>query len=111
MKLIKAIALAAALSAATLSAQAAAQADTAVEAASGESLIANVNGLVCDFCAQSIRKIVGKDDAVQKVQVDLSKGQVRIDLKPGKTLDDAAIDKLIRKSGYSLVSVDRKVAK
>ena len=30
------------------------------EPAPGEILMANVNGLVCDFCTQSIRKIVGK---------------------------------------------------
>jgi copper chaperone CopZ len=81
------------------------------EAAAGEIVVANVNGLVCDFCAQSIRKIVGKDEAVQQVHVDLDKGQVRVDLKPGQSLDDAALEKLIRKAGYSLVSVDRSVAK
>lgn len=83
----------------------------ATEIAAGETLVAKVNGLVCDFCAQSIRKIVGKDDAVQNVQVDLSSGQVRVNLKPGKSLDDAALEKLIRKSGYTLVSVDRSAAK
>lgn len=81
------------------------------EPGAGEILVANVNGLVCDFCAQSIRKTFSKEDAVQKVHVDLSKGQVRIDLKPGKSLDDATIESLIRKSGYTLVSIDRNFAK
>lgn len=82
-----------------------------MEAGAGEILVAKVNGLVCDFCAQSIRKTFGKEDAVQKVYVNLDKGEVRIDLKPGKSMDDAAIEKLIRKSGYSLVSIDRNAAK
>jgi copper chaperone CopZ len=111
MNPIKTLALAAALSIAPAFAHAAPETPSMAEPAPGEILVANVNGLVCDFCAQSIRKIVGKDDAVQKVQVDLSKGQVRVDLKPGKSLDDAALEKLIRKAGYSLVSVDRNVAK
>jgi len=111
MNLIKTLALAAAVSMAPAVARAAPETPAKAEPASGEILMANVNGLVCDFCAQSIRKIVGKNDAVQKVHVDLSKGQVRVDLKPGKTLDDAALETLIRKAGYSLVSVDRNVAK
>jgi len=110
MKLIKTFALSVALSIASAPALAAPEAPAA-EAAAGEIIVANVNGLVCDFCAQSIRKIVGKEAAVQQVHVDLSKGQVRIDLKPGKVLDDATIDKLIRKAGYSLVSIDRNAAK
>jgi copper chaperone CopZ len=111
MNLIKTLVLAAALSMAAVPAQASPETPAMAEAAPGEILVANVNGLVCDFCAQSIRKIVGKEEAVQKVYVDLTKGQVRIDLKPGKKLDDAAIEKLIRKAGYSLVSIDRNVAK
>jgi copper chaperone CopZ len=111
MKLIKTFALAISLSLTAPLAFAAPEAAAKMEAAPGEIIVANVNGLVCDFCAQSIRKTVGKEDAVQKVYVDLSKGQVRIDVKPGKTLDDATIEKLVRKSGYSLVSVDRNVAK
>lgn len=111
MKILKTLALAAAVSFSSAAAFAAPEVAAKAEAASGEILMAKVNGLVCDFCAQSIRKIVGKDDAVQKVHVDLSNGQVRVDLKPGKSLDDAALEKLIRKAGYSLVSVDRNVAK
>lgn len=111
MKLIKIFAAAVAVALATPVAIAAPEAPASMEAGAGDIIIANVNGLVCDFCAQSIKKTVGKEDAVQKVYVDLAKGQVRIDTKPGKTLDDATIEKLIRKSGYSLVSVDRNAGK
>jgi hypothetical protein len=45
------------------------------------------------------------------VHVDLASGKVRVDLKPGKTMDDATLEGLIRKSGYALVSIDRNVAK
>jgi copper chaperone CopZ len=111
MKLIKTLAMAIALSLSPVTGAALAESPAKAEAAAGEILLAKVNGLVCDFCAQSIRKIVGKDEAVQKVYVDLSKGEVRVDLKPGKSLDDAALEALIRKAGYSMVSVDRNFAK
>jgi copper chaperone CopZ len=111
MKLIKTLTLAAALSMAPAYVHAAPGTPAMAEPAPGEILVAKVNGLVCDFCAQSIRKTFGKEDAVQKVHVDLSKGEVRLDLKPGKTMADADIEKLIRKSGYSLVSIGRSAAK
>ena len=111
MKPIKTFALALALCLSAPLAVAAPEVPAKMEAAPGEIIVANVNGLVCDFCAQSIRKTIGKEDAVQKVYVDLSNGQVRLDMKPGKTLDDATIETLVRKSGYSLVSIDRNVAK
>lgn len=31
-------------------------------------------------------------------------------MNPGQTMDDAAIEKLIRKSGYSLTSIEREAA-
>ena len=111
MKLVKTLALAAAVTLSPVAGSALAETLAKAEAGAGEILLAKVNGLVCDFCAQSIRKIVGKDEAVQKVYVDLSKGEVRVDLKPGKSLDDAALEALIRKAGYSMVSVDRNFAK
>jgi copper chaperone CopZ len=81
-----------------------------VEKPAGEVITAKVNGLVCDFCAQSMKKVFGKEKAVSKVDVNLTEGVVRLTLKPGLTLDDARIGKLIKKSGYALVSIERKAA-
>lgn len=70
-------------------------------------IVAKVNGLVCDFCAQALKKVFKKEDAVESLNVDLDKAEVLIGLKSGQTLDDEKVKKLIRKSGYSLVSLDR----
>ncbi len=70
-------------------------------------IVAKVNGLVCDFCAQALKKVFKKEDAVESLNVDLDKAEVLIGLKAGQTLDDEKVKKLIRKSGYSLVSLDR----
>ncbi len=69
---------------------------------------AKVNGLVCDFCAQSVRKVFSKEAAVSAVNVDLDKGEVKLTLHPGKAIDDARIKELIRKSGYALVAIERE---
>ena len=86
--------------------------DAPAELAEGASVItAKVNGLVCDFCAQALRKVFKKEAAVEDISVDLDSGNVLIALKDGETLDDATIKKLIRKSGYSLVSIERSAAR
>ena len=81
--------------------------DVAPVSASGEIITAKVNGLVCDFCAQSIRKVFGKQAAVETINVDLDNGEIVLSLKKGETLDDETIGTLIRKSGYALVGIER----
>ena len=72
-------------------------------------IIAKVNGLVCDFCAQALKKVFKKEGAVESLNVDLGAGEVRIALKQGQSLEDERVKKLIRKSGYSLVSTERVI--
>lgn len=71
-------------------------------------IVAKVNGLVCDFCAQALKKVFKKEAAVESLNIDLDAGEVRIALKAGQTLSDETVAKLIRKSGYSLVSTQRE---
>ena len=68
-------------------------------------VVAKVNGLVCDFCAQALKKVFKKEDAVETISVDLDAGEVRVFLKDGQNLSDDRLAKLIRKSGYSLVDI------
>lgn len=110
MKLFKTLALAAALTMTATPALAAPETPAAAAQAKGEFVTAHVNGLVCDFCAQSIQKVFKKEDAVKGVHVDLDNGEIHISMKPGQTMDDASIEALIRKSGYSLTSLDREAA-
>ena len=110
MKIFKTLALATALTLTAAPAFAAPEAPAAATQAKGEFVTAHVNGLVCDFCAQSIQKVFKKDDAVKGVHVDLDSGEIHISMKPGQTMDDTSIEALIRKSGYSLTSIDRETA-
>ena len=93
-----------------LSPVALAQMDTIQTAETGETVVAKVNGMVCDFCAQAVTKVFGREDAVESVDVDLDNGEIKVAMKPGKTLDDAKIESLVRKSGYALVAVERPSA-
>ena len=79
----------------------------ALAASAGTHIHVTVNGLVCDFCAISMKKIFMKKDPVASVDVNLTTKIVDIDLKPGKTLDDAEIKKGITDAGYAVVSIKR----
>ncbi|MEL6780828.1 MAG: heavy-metal-associated domain-containing protein [Pseudomonadota bacterium] len=99
-----------ALAIACLSAPAFPQAELSVTEKADAPVIARVNGMVCDFCAQAVTKVFGREDAVQRVEVDLNDGAIRIAMKPGEDLDDARIAELIKKSGYALVEIERPAA-
>ena len=76
--------------------------------AAAEEVLVNVNGLVCGFCAQGIKKTLSKNDSVSDVEVDLEKKQVTVALKEGKTLSDDDVRQLITDAGYTVVAIERK---
>lgn len=67
----------------------------------------SVNGMVCDFCARSLEKLFNKREEVSGITVDLDKALVTVQLKDGKTLDDATLTKLITDSGYAVAGIAR----
>lgn len=66
-----------------------------------------VNGLVCDFCARSLEKVFLKRGDVAGIKVDLGKGLVVVAMKPGSTIDDTTLTKLITDSGYNVNVIER----
>lgn len=68
---------------------------------------AEVNGMVCDFCAQAVEKVFRKEDGVTDVAVDLDNGAITITLEDGATITDERVAKLVKKSGYDLVAIRR----
>tara|TARA_B100000035_G_scaffold257202_1_gene227279 strand:+ start:822 stop:1127 length:306 start_codon:yes stop_codon:yes gene_type:complete len=67
----------------------------------------SVNGLVCDFCAQSIQKLFNKEESVEAVDINMDEGMIKIDLKDGHNMDDNLITKLITDSGYNVERIYR----
>ena len=66
-----------------------------------------VKGMVCSFCAQGIEKKFGAEDSVAKVAVNLDQHLVSLNLKEGKEIDDARIEKLLKDAGYTVDKIDR----
>ena len=72
----------------------------------------DVQGLVCDFCAQSIDKVFSKQVGVEKVDVNLNNGKVTIkmadvfqDNEDG--ISDERIKQLFLDAGYDVSSIKR----
>lgn len=70
-------------------------------------IVAQINGLVCDFCARALEKVFGKRPEVSGIDVNLDTKIVTIGLKKGKDIDDATITKLITDAGYNVVKINR----
>ncbi len=66
-----------------------------------------IYGLVCDFCAQALEKVFGKEVAVDNIDVNLDDKIVTIHLKHGQQLDDAVIRKNIVDAGYNVEEIRR----
>ena len=73
-------------------------------------VVATVDGMVCDFCAQSLKKVLMKEEAVENVEIDLTTKHVTIQLKPGQTLEDAVINKNVDWAGYKVSGIERSCA-
>lgn len=66
-----------------------------------------VNGLICDFCVQTVKRMAGQRAEIARADVDLDNGRVTITFKPGQTMNDQALRTLITNAGYAVVSISR----
>ena len=80
---------------------------TATSEAHSPVIQVGVNGMVCDFCAQSLKIVFKEQKAVKDVDISLEEKTVTLHLHPGSNLDDAVIAKLIKDSGYDLAEIKR----
>lgn len=76
--------------------------------ARAEQIFVSVNGLVCGFCAQGIKKTFSKIESISAVEVDLEGKKVTLSLKEGKNLADEEVKTLINDAGYTVVGIERK---
>ena len=66
-----------------------------------------VDGMVCDFCTQSLKTLFMKEEGVKDLDVSLEKKLVTVTLKPEGELTDEKIKKLIDHSGYKVTTIHR----
>ena len=73
----------------------------------GEPIVADVLGVVCDFCALAMNKIFGKREEVAAIYVDLDTKALSLVLVPGASMSDQTIADLAVQAGYRVADVRR----
>lgn len=67
----------------------------------------SVDGMVCDFCAQSVLKVFEDSKDVENIDINLDEGLVIISVRDGGTLSDDEIKEKIHYAGYDLKGINR----
>ena len=67
----------------------------------------NVNGMVCDFCAQSIEKVFMKRIEVKGINVNLEDQKVVIYLEKETNIEDTTISTIFEDAGYTVETINR----
>ena len=76
-------------------------------AAGGVPIVADVLGVVCDFCAMAMNKIFGKREEVAAIYVDLDTKALSLVLVPCASMSDQTIADLAVQAGYRIAEIRR----
>ena len=68
-------------------------------------ITADVEGMVCDFCARAVEKVFLKQAAVEGININLDQQKIEIHLKQDQTMETAVIEQLIVDSGYNVKEI------
>ena len=71
-----------------------------------QTIKANVNGMVCAFCAQGIEKKMRALSQTKDVYVNLKQRIVAVEVKDGQTLSNDTVKDLIKDAGYEVTSIE-----
>jgi periplasmic mercuric ion binding protein len=78
----------------------------ALPAGAATTLKAEVNGMVCAFCAQGIEKKLRALGQTKDVYVNLKDRIVAVELKDGATLAPDVVKELVKEAGYEVVAIE-----
>jgi periplasmic mercuric ion binding protein len=71
-----------------------------------QTIKANVNGMVCAFCAQGIEKKMRALSQTQDVYVNLKQRVVAVELKEGQVLSNDQVKSIIKDAGYDVTFIE-----
>lgn len=70
-----------------------------------QTLLAQVNGMVCAFCAQGIEKKARSLPQTQDVYINLKQRIVAVQIKEGQTLAAKTLTDLVKDAGYDVTEI------
>jgi len=71
-----------------------------------QTIKAEVNGMVCAFCAQGIEKKMRSLSQTKDVYVNLKQKLVAVELKEGQTLSHDTVKDLVKDAGYDVTKIE-----
>jgi cation transport ATPase len=74
--------------------------------AATQTIKAEVNGMVCAFCAQGIEKKMRSLSQTKDVYVNLKQKLVAVELKEGQTLAHSTVKDLVKDAGYDVTKIE-----
>jgi len=77
-----------------------------VAAQAAQTVTAQVNGMVCAFCAQGIEKKARSLPQTEDVYVNLKQKMVAVQVKDGQTLSANVLTQLIKDAGYDVKQIE-----
>jgi len=76
--------------------------------AAGTQYVMRVDGLACPYCAYGIEKKLKTIDGVEKIDVDLGKGLVTVDVRKGVKLTEPKMIQLFKEAGFTYRSMTKQ---
>ncbi len=73
--------------------------------AEGTQYVMRVDGLACPYCAYGVEKKLKAIDGVERIDVDLDRGMVTVDVAEGVTLTEDQMTRLFKDAGFTFRSM------
>ena len=76
--------------------------------AAAETIRIIVNEGICHSCTKNVETIFRTQPQVETVDFDFDNNMLTIQMKPGQTLGDTKLEKLVGNAGYTVVRIVRQ---
>jgi copper chaperone CopZ len=68
----------------------------------GDNIEIEVDGLSCPFCAYGLEKKLKALDSIDKLDIDINEGIIKISLKEGREVNEKDIKEKVTEAGFTL---------
>ncbi len=77
------------------------------QAVAASTIRVGIKGMVCNFCAQGLKKVFSKEKAIARIAVSLDAKELQFTLNEGASLSDETIVERVKDAGYEVDHIQR----
>jgi copper chaperone CopZ len=70
------------------------------------SIRVTIKGMVCSFCAVGLKKTLGSEKNIRKVDVSLEEKKVTLEVNPDSPPSDKRLRELVKNAGYDVLTIE-----